>query len=116
MIGVHGHDVIVSADRPEGPVIAFRGVMDRCLGPQPLEVGPDRVLTKEFGTGRIEGFKRFSIGLGPRLVSDVDGSVTHARRSFALFTPVFLFIRASLRALRKAGWSAVLGRKKKGTA
>jgi hypothetical protein len=59
MIGVYGHNVVVFGYGPVRPEHLVRGtVMHGRFPPQPLKVGPKRIVPKEFRLGDVQVLNR----------------------------------------------------------
>ena len=86
MVGVHRHDVVPGGHRPIGAELALGREVDRILGPQALEDGPQGVILKALHLGRIELGQRRGIGLRGGLAdlhSDVHGFTPFRTRQTA---------------------------------
>jgi hypothetical protein len=58
MIGLDVHDIVVFGDRPIRPKHAVLAVMHGVFLAQPVEIGPERIGTKQFGIAGIELLER----------------------------------------------------------
>ncbi len=81
VIGVHGHDVVIAGDRPIGAELAVAAVMDRRLPAQPLEPGPVGIGAEQLRVTGVEIFQGRRIGLGPRVLGQSHGAVSHGPSS-----------------------------------